>query len=354
VVIVLAVCLLLLFKTKQHQRSALPEQGEAPTNQASQPEQPKVVEHRQITNTTPILSLPEFASPLAKAVAVTNSIAAHILAAWQAPIEFYGRVVDENTNPVPGVNIHFNWSELPERGGERTSDTQSDSDGLFSLHGKRGAALTVSFGKLGYYSSGRGEQTFSYAFPQAISPDPQNPVTFVLHKKGQGIELITSQNGIRPNLAIRVPKDNIPVRVDFFQKQASATGQFEISQNKPPFQGATNWSFSLSIPDGGLVENQDEFQFQAPETGYQSIITFDFTKGETNWTTQVTKQFYITFGEPKKYGWLRIESNLTQETVFLTYAINPTGSYNLEPMEIKSHDGSAPPPGVRAVIPEFK
>jgi hypothetical protein len=68
----------------------------------------------------------------------------------------------------------------------------------------------------------------------------------------------------------------------------------------------------------------------------------------------VTKQFYITFGEPKKYGWLRIESNLTQETVFLTYAINPTGSYNLEPMEIKSQGGSVPPPGVRAVIPVFK
>lgn len=47
--------------------------------------------------------------------------------------------------------------------------------------------------------------------------------------------------------------------------------------------------------------------------------------------TQVSKQFYITFGQPRRYGWLRIESNLAQETVFLTYAINPTGSRNLEP-----------------------
>ena len=41
--------------------------------------------------------------------------------------------------------------------------------------------------------------------------------------------------------------------------------------------------------------------------------------------------FGIVFGESRKYGWLRIESNLAQETVFLTYAINPSGSQNLEP-----------------------
>ena len=72
---------------------------------------------------------------------------------------------------------------------------------------------------------------------------------------------------MRSDVWARVPKDNTPVRIDFFQKQASPTGQLEITQNKPPWQGATNWSFSLSIPDGGLVENQDEFQFEAPETG---------------------------------------------------------------------------------------
>jgi hypothetical protein len=213
--------------------------------------------------------------------------------------------------------------------------------------------LGFEVGKEGYYPA-RGAARYGPFGNPDFTPDPRDPIILHLRKKGKGVELITSKHGMQPDVAVRVPIDNTPIKVDLFKKQASATGQFEISQNKPPFQGATNWSFSVSIPDGGLVENQDEFQFQAPKTGYQSIITFDFTKGETNWTTQVTKQFYITFGEPKKYGWLRIESNLTQETVFLTYAINPTGSYNLEPMEIKSQGGSVPPPGVRAVIPEFK
>ncbi len=330
-VIVLVVCLLLLFKTKQHHRPALPEQSEALTNQPSQPEQPKAIAHPQVTNIAQITAILPPMTPLAEAISKTNPIAAMRLAMWQAPIDFYGKVIDENSNPVAGVNVHFNWSELPEKGGERTSDIQSDAEGLFTLQGKRGASLSVSFGKKGYYSSGRGEKAFSYALPQAFSPDPQNPVIFQLHKIGQGVELITSENGMRSDVWLRIPKDNTPVRVDFFQKQASATGQLEISQNKPPFQGATNWSFSLSIPGGGLIENQDEFQFAAPDTGYQPTVEYNFAKGETDWTTQVTKQFYITFGQPRKYGWLRIESNLAQETIFLTYAINPTGSQNLEP-----------------------
>jgi len=44
-----------------------------------------------------------------------------------------------------------------------------------------------------------------------------------------------------------------------------------------------------------------------------------------------TKLFYISCGNPRKYGWLRVESNLAQETVFLQYAVNPDGPLNLEP-----------------------
>lgn len=113
----------------------------------------------------------------------------------------------------------------------------------------------------------------------------------------------------------------------------------------------------MSIPDGGLVENMDEFQFEAPDKGYQRAVEYHFTKGETNWARQATKQFYIIFGEPRRFGWLRIESNLDQETVFLTYAINPTGSRNLEPVEAKPQAPAVPswaPLGTRAVIPEIK
>jgi hypothetical protein len=52
--VVLAVCLLLLFKATQRQKTVSPIQSETPTNQPSQSEPPKAVENRQTSNTSGI------------------------------------------------------------------------------------------------------------------------------------------------------------------------------------------------------------------------------------------------------------------------------------------------------------
>jgi hypothetical protein len=260
----------------------------------------------------------------------SNAANQQLIRVWQTPIDFYGKVVDESSAPVPKATIEFTWMELPTEDGSRYTNTQSDANGLFSLQGQHGPTVQIQVGKDGYYSRRGGARYGPGDTPEFLA-DPRNPVIFLLRKKGQGAELITSENGARLKVDVRISKDGTPVRVDILQKAPSPTGQLEISQNKPPWRDATNWSFSMSIADGGFVENADEFQFEAPDTKYLPSVEYHFTKSETNWTTQVSKQFYISFGQPRKYGWLRIESNLAQETIFLTYAINPTGSRNLEP-----------------------
>jgi hypothetical protein len=270
--------------------------------------------------------------PRRSATEISNTLYQQMQADWRKPIEFYGIVVDENSNAVAGAGIRFRWADETEN--VNVSTAQTDSEGLFSLHGRFGRSLHVWVSKEGYYASHGGEENFLYSLAnekELYSADPLNPVVFRLQKKGEGVDLITSENGMQLKVAVRVPRDNSLVQLDFFQKQASPLGQLEIRQFKPAWQQATNWSFSLGIPSGGLIENQDEFQFEAPDTNYQPSVECHFAKGETNWTTQVTKQFYIRFGEPPKYGWLRIESNLGQETVFITYAVNPNGTRNLEP-----------------------
>jgi len=291
------------------------------------------VQNRRASNAPPAASASSKSIVPITVAGSTNPVNPQILAAWQTPIEFYGKAVDENSNALAGAKVTFQWTEIPAEDGNRSTTTESDAEGLFSLQSQRGPSLEVWVAKEGYYAPHRGQWGFKYGpFGNPdFSPDPQNPVIFRLRKKGQGVELITSENGIRTSLAVRVPKDNTPVRVDFFQKKASASGQLEVSQDKPPWREASEWSFRMSIQDGGLVENQDEFQFQAPDANYQPTAECHFTKGDANWTTQVVKNYYIMFGQPRKYGWLRIESNLAQETIFLTYAINPTGSRNLEP-----------------------
>ena len=87
----------------------------------------------------------------------------------------------------------------------------------------------------------------------------------------------------------------------------------------------------MELTNGGFVEENDEFPFEAPEGGYRSVVDFHFEKGTVNWREDVKKSYYIKFGNPARYGWLHVDTSILMSGVPLTYAINPDGSRNLEP-----------------------
>jgi hypothetical protein len=244
-------------------------------------------------------------------------------------IEFYGEVVDENSQPVEGAQVSF--SETYTSGPVQTN---TDANGLFSISGVSGAYLSVQVAKTGFYASKSNQVSFQYSPAMAADyfrPDANNPVIFHLRKKGAGVSLVTSQQGVSPEVAIGGLTNGVVKRFNFFRKQVASDGQLELRAVRPPRgERATNWSFRMSIPGGGLVEQQDEFPFRAPESGYRSSIEFVFQAGDTNWTETLHKRYYIVFGEPAKYGWLDVETG-AYRGVSLRYAINPDGSRNLEP-----------------------
>ena len=149
-------------------------------------------------------------------------------------------------------------------------------------------------------------RTYEYANPAdgLFTPDPNSPVVFHLRRKGIGANLITSQYGVKNYLGVTGPLDGTPVRVDLLaRKSGGQDGSLILSQTKPAYQDwkqATAWSFRMEIPDGGFVEENDEFPFEAPESGYQSLILFEFQNGQTNWTTSLSKDFYVKFGKPPR------------------------------------------------------
>jgi uncharacterized repeat protein (TIGR03803 family) len=269
------------------------------------------------------------------------------------PINFYGKVVDENDQPITGATAHFVWdggvTNMNPRSftdtGKISADITADSAGLFSLTNAIGTELDVSVGKTGYYISRRngGVQHFKYSkmnfdsfhgIGDCFKPDSNHPVIYYLRKKGVGVDLITSQFGISPDIQIHVPRDGTPIKVDLLQRKTGDNGQMQISELKPEFKNwkqATNWIFKIEIPDGGFVGESDEFPFEAPAEGYQSIIEFDFQKNNPDWATGINTNFYIKFGNPPLYGRLQIQTGISYGGAILTYAINPTGSQNLEP-----------------------
>jgi carboxypeptidase family protein len=275
------------------------------------------------------------------------------------PIAFYGRVVDENGRPVEGASVSFSYNRFIPPEDSFTTNTVSDRNGMFSLSGVMGSTLSVHVGKQGYYSVGSANKNhFNYMADhmelsgyEPFSPDTGNPVIFHLRKKGSGVELVTSQHGMSPDLEISAGYDGVPVRVNFFSRKVGSEGQLELSAVKPRRgETASQWSFRMSIPDGGFIEENDEFPFEAPESGYQSIVEFSFKAGETNWVETVSKDYYIIFGQPPKYGRIHIETGIYWG-FRLQYAINPNGSRNLEPKEPEPPRRELPP-GVIEVIPD--
>lgn len=254
---------------------------------------------------------------------------------WKQPINFYGRVVDESNEPVSDASAHFVWNDLSAEGTSE-ADATSDANGIFSLFNRTGKRLLVSVSKEGYYSSGDARNAaFEYANPAdgLFTPDPMKPVVFHLRKKGVGIDLVTSKYGVKDYFGVTVPLDGTPVQADLLERK-TGQGQITVSQIKPEFknwQQATNWFFRMEISDGGFIEQNDEFPFMAPEDDYQSVVEFNFQKGQPDWIENLQKTFYIKFGNPARYGWLKLDTSIMMEGARFTYAINPDGSRNLEP-----------------------
>lgn len=248
------------------------------------------------------------------------------------PIAFHGIVINQNGAPVESAVASFSAYQLP------TDYALSDSTGRFSLTGGSGKYLSVRVSKEGFLNSRSNLVSFDYApeLPGYLPfSDPATPVVFRLYKKGPGVDLVTSRYGVNRHLGVSPPADGSPVRVDFFNREVGESGQMEVIKTTPARdgnRGAKEWRLRLSLPDGGFVAHDDEFPFEAPATGYQPTLEFHFTPGDPNWTDTVKGEFYIAFGNPRRYGRIRVGTAM-YNGIRLEYAINPDGSRYLEPKE---------------------
>jgi hypothetical protein len=250
---------------------------------------------------------------------------------WRTPIEFYGKVVDQDTNPVAGAHIDFDCNDTSPTG---TSfyNAESDESGLFAIRDIKGKLLGVKVNKAGYYAYQPYGADFYYAGQnQNFVPDAGNPVIFRLKKKGIAERLIRFDKGFD------VPRDGTSLEVQLANAKAVALGQGDLrvqcwtdDQGKKPGQDY-DWKCQITVPGGGLLQRTDNLNFQAPLDGYQPSDVIDMPASLGNrWTSDVKRNYFLKLAD-RNYARISFEMIAGGEHFFrLETFLNPSGSRNLE------------------------
>jgi len=239
---------------------------------------------------------------------------------WKMPIEFYGKAVDENDQPVPDALVKFSWTDLSLAGTTR-KETRSDGAGLFSLAGVRGKFLGVEVEKAGYdVVRAKNRYGFEYAGfweKKYYEPDPKNPVLFHLRKKGEAAPIVRWEKEFK--VAIGTP---VTVQLD-----SQTQIQFELLSNVHPHFG--QWEARVTMTGGGLMLATDEFPYEAPGSGYATSMVIDAkTPKPPLWQLGQGGVFYIK--ADAVYGRMNIEMEPGNDWFRFKLWLNPSGSRNLE------------------------
>jgi hypothetical protein len=215
----------------------------------------------------------------------------NVLAVLATPITFYGRVLDQNGNPVSGADVDYGAIDKFDESGTDYHG-KSDANGNFSIHGIKGAVLTVGVRKTGYYNiHGRSDAAFAYGVgidpTRKVPPTKENPALFVLQKQGPTEPLIRVDGG-----QIDIPSDGQPLNVDLATGR-TGTGNLRVQtwiENNS--QRRFDWHYELSVPGGGLIERPGQFDFEAPEDGYQPALGENMFNGAANWSARPEREYF--------------------------------------------------------------
>jgi hypothetical protein len=257
------------------------------------------------------------------------------------PIKFWGVVVDQNDMPLPDVVVRLavrQWYVASPSNVEPQFDKHekiTGADGAFDLSNGQGDVLTVeSVEKPGYVLSSKAGRTFGYNISTNFIPDPSRPTIFKMWKRGEAQPLIThylSRAGI--------PCDGEAAYFDLMQgKKTSGQGDLIVRFRRNPVRllpgiRRYDWAIEFEMPQGGLLETNDEFMFMAPEEGYKSTLKIEMPKDSPEWKPRLDRQFFIRLRNGQ-YGRLvlRLSTHYEPPPTGLTMdiAINPSGARSLE------------------------
>jgi hypothetical protein len=245
----------------------------------------------------------------------------------KASVDTYGKVVDQNGQPVVGAKVQ-GYVDLGFGDSEK-HDTETDAKGQFHFLGLHGKGLGIGLQKKGYEYGYK----IPYQRPGDYLPDLNNPVVITMWKL-RGAEPMTHSK-----LHAYIPCDGSVTKFDLLTGKKNPDGDLIVNLTRNPLnidrRRPFNWSVTLEIPNGGFQEITNLlYPNEAPTEGYQSKMTLNFPTNMVGWQSSFNHAYYFKSKDGQIYGRMDIEIMADFQpppTLFdVEIYANPAGSRNLE------------------------
>jgi hypothetical protein len=259
-------------------------------------------------------------------------------APYETPIMFYGRVIDQDSNSLPGVKINasilYEHMFMPTPSGDSPitnnlihPQRETDLDGRFEITDGKGRNVTIeSIQKDGFEFESGLPKTFG-----AVGGSFENPVVFKMWSTNVHEHLISGDK------SFDIVPDGRPYFINLTDDTISESGEGDLKiwiqyTNQPVRGQLYNWSAEIDVINGGLLEEPlGSSMYEAPTDGY--VPSFQLKgqiKGGQRGDTG-ERQFYLMLKNGREYGQMSIGlyapfNDQTPGLIRLSYAINPSGS----------------------------
>jgi hypothetical protein len=255
---------------------------------------------------------------------------------WKAPINFYGKVVDQNDEPLAGATVKFVWNDISSTGSSY-EETTSDANGLFSLIDKKGKGVSVSASKNGYHVGNAASGSFEYvAFFEwnYHEPNENKPIVFRLIKKIDSEPLIVGTAFNTLSYEQRIYYYDLQQGRLSRQSPPSDGLRFAITRSQAPQGQPFDWTWAVDGVNAMLRPTTDEFPQVAPVDGYLASWNTQETAMAKSFQREGTVRLYVRTNDGR-YGVVDLQLSHPNDrkigpTLRVNSYVNPSGSRNLE------------------------
>lgn len=253
---------------------------------------------------------------------------------WKQPIEFYGKVVTIDGQPIEGVTVGYGWTSLT---GYDTRIVQSDANGLFELTGVRGKSMGVKLEKEGYdWFSNQTQKSFEFAEPydpEFHKANPDEPLIYYMRKRPEA-EPLHAYRGKKQEVFAASNGTFYDYLTGRFSQSSRVTSTIrmtaEVDTPEPNQHIGYNWSLTLEAEGVEFTSSDSVVTSIAPEQEYvKTLVVGSSSEDEAHWSSQRNETIFFRTDEGD-FGRLRLIAGVRPETrkvnVRIDSYFNPSGS----------------------------